>query len=162
MKYEFRDEAALILLSQTGVQPRPILYTALGYVVLLQILISKYLDVTLPFKLEHRGSESFIFREESRPTGRDALTTSSNRFPLYHRGNEKEFRLGVDALNINIAYLCFTQSLSLTKQQIPQTLLNLRRLLLVPWLGRYTLIAYTKQPVKKAHTGTCALPSCTV
>ena len=123
---------------------RTLLYTALGYVAQMQVLISRYLDVTLPFKLEHRGSESFIYREDSRQPGRDSGSVAATKFPLFHRGNEKEFRHGVDALNINLAYLCFSQSLSLNKRQIPHTLLNLRRLVQIPWLGRYE--RYTSIP----------------
>ncbi|ELR19484.1 UV radiation resistance associated protein [Acanthamoeba castellanii str. Neff] len=107
--------------------PRGVLAAALGYVVHIVKMIAGYLGVVLPFRMESRGSQSIIYKEGS-----------STKYPLYLQSNERELWTAVTALNINVAYLCASQGFLPGKHQIPQTLLNLRRLLQSPNLGADT------------------------
>jgi len=104
--------------------PRLVLAAALGYVVHIVDMIAGYLGIVLPFQMESRGSQSLIYKEGS-----------STKYPLYSQNNERELRAAITALNINIAYLCASQGFQPSKHQVPQTLLNLRRLLQSPSLG---------------------------
>lgn len=101
-----------------------VLAAALGYIVHIVRLIASYLGVVLPFRMESRGSQSYIYREGS-----------ATKYPLFLESNECELWLAITALHINVAYLCATQGFLPNKTQIPQILLNLRRLLQSPDLG---------------------------
>ncbi|KAL6077570.1 hypothetical protein QOT17_002045 [Balamuthia mandrillaris] len=97
--------------------PQPILATALGYIVHILGLLAHYLNVALPFMMDSGGSRSFIYREGD-----------TTIFPLFMKGGEREFRVAIEALNLNLAYLCFSQGLLLPHKLVPQTLPNIRRL----------------------------------
>eukprot|EP01087_Luapelamoeba_hula_P017380 TRINITY_DN5472_c0_g1_i1.p1 TRINITY_DN5472_c0_g1~~TRINITY_DN5472_c0_g1_i1.p1 ORF type:complete len:304 (-),score=31.15 TRINITY_DN5472_c0_g1_i1:330-1151(-) len=53
----------------TIVQPRQLVSVGLGYIAQAVNLLAKYLDVSLPFRIDPRGSESLIYREDSSYVG---------------------------------------------------------------------------------------------
>ncbi|KAJ3038827.1 hypothetical protein HDV00_000315 [Rhizophlyctis rosea] len=99
--------------------PREKLNAGIGYVLHMLILLSNYLDVSLPFKLVNRGSKSY-----ARAHNMDTLETS--QMPLYLTDtNADSFTVGLSMLNFDIAYVCYTQGLDIPMQQVPHTLENL-------------------------------------
>jgi hypothetical protein len=101
------------------------LASGLGYIVHIVKILAIYLDVSLPFCMDSCGSNSTIYSKYN-----------GKRYPLFRRaGEEREFGMAIRALLINIAFLCSSQGLVLTKAQYPQILLNLRRLLQSRHLG---------------------------
>ena len=67
--------------------------TALGYVCHLMVLLAKYLEIPLRYRMIFRGSRSVICDD----------VTASSQFPLYFKNmEERRFELGVILLNKNI------------------------------------------------------------
>ena len=70
--------------------------TALGYVCHLILMLAKYLDIPLRYRMIYRGSRSVICDD----------VTASSQFPLYFKNmEERRFELGVILLNKNVEHV---------------------------------------------------------
>lgn len=97
--------------------------TALGYVVHLLLLISKYLEINLRYQLLFYASRSMIRDSVSQPTqtsASGAVQTSQAgiALPLYRRGIEKErFDLAVQWLKSDVEQLLCTRGVLFNPKQ---------------------------------------------
>lgn len=104
--------------------PSDLVSTGLGYLCHLVNLTANAVGVTLPYPAAFFGSRS---------------TIHLSRVPLYLEeggGNLKEYQLGLHLLGVNVAYLCYTQGVEVTPEQLPQLFLNMFRCLKSQQLGK--------------------------
>jgi len=85
--------------------------SALGYVCHILILLSKYLEIPLRYRIHYRASRSYISDEIS-PIG-------SNQYPLYFRGVDKEkYECGVILLNRIVDQILSCRNIEMVGSQI--------------------------------------------
>ncbi|KAF9974070.1 hypothetical protein BGZ73_002659 [Actinomortierella ambigua] len=107
--------------------------TSIGNVIHMSTLIACYLGVKLPFLTYLR---SFVYHIHP------SLSASSRRTPLnLSETNLESFAMGLAMLNYNIAYLCYSQGVTIPLKKAPNTLENLLACCQSPDLGKYTQYA---------------------
>ncbi|KAG0266382.1 hypothetical protein DFQ27_009823 [Actinomortierella ambigua] len=107
--------------------------TSIGNVIHMSTLIACYLGVKLPFLTYLR---SFVYHIHP------SLSASSRRTPLnLSETNLESFAMGLAMLNYNIAYLCYSQGVTISLKKAPNTLENLLACCQSPDLGKYTQYA---------------------
>ncbi|KAI9193417.1 UV radiation resistance protein and autophagy-related subunit 14-domain-containing protein [Polychytrium aggregatum] len=112
--------------------PREKFNAAVGHIVHMTVLLSQYLGVHLPFQMINGGVRSF-----AQANHYESISMQTNiQVPLWLTDtNIESFTVGLSMLNYNIAYLCFSQGVEISLQQLPNTLENLVLCCQAPSLG---------------------------
>ncbi|ORY90402.1 UV radiation resistance protein/autophagy-related protein 14 [Syncephalastrum racemosum] len=106
------------------------LNATIGHVIHMLTLIVRYLGIKLPYTLLYRGVYPY-----ARDANADARLKST-RHPIFlDSQNFKRFTLGMGMLNYDIAYLCYTQGVSISMAHVTYTLRNLMAACQAPQLG---------------------------
>ncbi|KAJ1558484.1 hypothetical protein HK096_000047 [Nowakowskiella sp. JEL0078] len=103
--------------------------TSISHILHMTILLSHYLDVTLPYKLTLNGDKSSVTTiSDMRWTGVSVATTANiTEFPLVLNDiNIEEFTVGLALLNYDIVFVCWCCGIEVEFTRVPEALENLK------------------------------------